>query len=450
MASQQPFPLIAPRSTERRLDHFDEQVYKADPSTLLYKFVDALCGTAGAGSLVSEALLARMGSAMETIYFNELDYIFGKLSFVSRTPAESYPYNPSADMLTSDQWDEVRIKDAWYRARITEFFTACTKGSTPDGVRACVHAALAVDADVYEIWRYKDNFGLTADLGRAEQTARNEIVVRPHKDELAPVEMRLLRDMLGKMISLDTVVTVNSQGLAVATPVPIAAACSDSTYYEVQKVVTPTPALDQLPPPEVLAIDLLPSEEWMFSGDPTVAPYAAFNITQESSYFYLVGGGTRSPIDSVTYGTLQSDGSVRSEAIFETYEPTGQYTDWIPWERADSPDNFPGGKYGRDPSHAPAYNTDGTPYIFRYASQEAYVAAKSAQVIALGGIADADHFKLPIAPSSQNKRPYLPEYAIAYSVPSRDSTISASLTAKRTTTYLPEPRDPSIFVRSTS
>lgn len=449
MASQNPFPLMPPRSTERRLDHFDEMVYKADSSTLIYKFVDALCGTAGAGALINEALLARMGAAMETIYFNELDFIFGKISFLSRSPAESYEYNPLTDMLTSDQWDEVRVKDAWYRQRITEFFTAVTKGSTPDGFRACVHAALGVDADIYEVWRYADNFGLTGSLGRAEQTARNEVVVRPHKEELTPQEMRLLRDMLAKMASIDTLVTINTVGLAVATPVPIAAACADSTYYEVQKVVTPTPAIEDLPPPEMLPIDLLTTEQWMFSKDPTLAPYAAFNISSEYSYYYLVGGGTRSPIDSVSYGTLREDGSVQPEANFETFEPTGQYTDWRFYETADSPDNYPGGKYGVYPSTGPAINPDGTPYRWPYDSQQDYVDAKRAEVLAMGGMADDTRYRMPITPTSQSRRPYLPEYAVAYAAPARESTISSSMTRRRPLTHTTEPNDPSIFVRTT-
>ncbi|QDH91762.1 hypothetical protein SEA_PHRAPPUCCINO_87 [Mycobacterium phage Phrappuccino] len=448
MATQAPFPLIAPRSTELRMAHFDEQIYKGDSSTLVYKIVDALCGTVGAGALVNEALLARLGAALETIYFNELDFIFGKMSFLSRSPAESYPYNPSQDLLTSEQWDEVRVKDAWYRARISEFFAACSKGSTPNGIRACVHAALAVDADIYEVWRYVDNFGITADLGRAETSARNEVVVRPHKDTLSPGEMRLLRDMLTKMASIDTLITIKPEGLAVHTPVPITGASADSTYYEVQKMVTPTPLLDNLPAPDLLAIDLLTTEQWMFSKDPTLAPYAAFNITSEYGYFYLVGGGTRSPIDSVTAGTLQADGSVRPEANFEVYEETGQYTDWIPYEKADSPDNYPGGKYGLTPYEAPAKNPDGSPYTWRYASQTAYVTAKSAQVIAMGGIANADHYKLPITAAAQNRRPYLPEYAVAFSAPARDSTVSSSLTRRRGVTASPERRDPANFVRA--
>lgn len=430
--------------------HFDEIVYKADPSTLLYKIVDALCGTAGAGALINEILLARMGSAMETIYFNELDYIFGKVSFISRSPAESYTYNPLTDLLTADQWDEVRIKDAWYRERIREFFTAATKGSTPEGIRAMTHAAIGVDADIFEVWRYADSLGILGDLGRAEYTARNEIVIRPHKDELSQGEIRLLRDMLTRTMAIDRIITVSTQGLAVATPVPIASATADSTYFEVQKVVTSTPVLDQLPPPELLPIDLIPSEQWMFTKDPAVAPYAAFNITQESSSYYLMSGGSRSPIDSVTYGTLQPDGSVMNEADFETFESTGQHTGWISYERADSPDNFPGGKYGLNPSTAPALNPDGSSYIFPFASQLDYVSAKSAEVLRLGGIADDVHYKLPIQNDNQTRRSYKAEYAVAYAAPARDSTVSSSLTRRRPLTALLELRSPGIFARTTT
>ena len=390
-----------------------------------------------------------MGAALDTIYHNELDFIFGKVSLLSRSPQETYTYDPGRDMLTSEQWDEVRIKDAWYRERIREFFAACSLGSTPQGVRACVHAAIGVDADVYEVWRYQDNFGITADLGRAELTARNEIVVRPHKTSIQPVEMRLLRDMLAKIISLDTIVTVNLDGLAISNPVPIAAACADSTYYEVQKVVTSTPALDDLPPPDLLPIDLLKTEQWMFSKDPTLAPYAAFNITQEYGYFYLAGGGSRSPIDSVTYGVLQPDGQVRAEVNFESYESSGQLTDWIAYERVDSPDNYPGGRNGLTPSSAPAKNPDGSPYIFPYQSQQEYVTKKIAEVTAMGGVADNLHYKLPLTAAAQTRRPYLPEYAVAYSAPARDSTVSSSLTARRSAGKVPS-EDLTLSVRQTA
>lgn len=448
MASQAPFPLMPPKSTDLRLDHFDEQVYTADSSTILYKFVDAICGDSGAGSLKKEIFIQRLSGALSGIYGSDLDYIFGNVHFLSRAPSESYPYNTMTQMLTSDQWDEVRVKDAWYRNRIREFFIAAGLGGTTDAIRQIVHAATSVDCDVMENWRYIDNFGLGSNVGRAPVSARNEVTIVPHKDQLDPKERRLLRDMLDKVMPQDTIMTINTAGLSVSSPVPIRAITADSTYYQVEKVVTGTPVLQDLPAPELLAIDLDPTEKWLFSSSPELAPYAQFNITSEYGYYYLASGGPRSPIDSVGYGTLQPDGSVKPEPPFEWYESTGQFTDWIEYEKADSPDNYPGGKFGIHPDSAPALNPDQSPYQFKYASQQDYINAKKAEVIAGGGFADDLRYRLSIEKSGVSKRTFTADLAIAYTAPVKDSTVTSSWTARKPRQITAEPRDPSAYVRS--
>ena len=472
MASQNAFPLMPPKSTELRLEHFDEQVYTADSTTTLYKLMDAMCGQSGSGTLKDEIFIQRLSGAISSIYGSDLDYIFGNMRFLSRSPDESYSYNTSIEMLTSDQWDEVAVKDAWYRARITEFFAASTAGGTADGVRLAVHAAVSVDCEVQEVWRYKDNYGLTTPLGRVptaemfvavdmatgfrsyfstyvnaqtfvasqptparwgiqREGPRTEAVVKPFKAALEPKERRLLRDMLDKITPQDTVITIDPQGLSVATPVTVRAVTADSTYYQVEKMVTGTPVLADLPAPEVLAIDLDPTEKWLFSRSPELAPYAQFNISQEYGYYYLTGGGPRSPIDAVTYGTLQADGSVVAEHPFQMFETTSQYTEWVEYEKADSPDNFPGGKFGITPETVPALNTDRSPYQFPYASQQEYVIEKKSAVLSIGGLADDVRYKLPIQRPSESKRTYTADLAIAYSAPARDSTVTSSYTCRR-------------------
>jgi hypothetical protein len=264
--------------------------------------------------------------------------------------------------------------------------------------------------------------------------------------------MRLVRDMLAKLCPVDTVVTVNPLGLAVASPVPVSAATASSTYFEVQKMVTATPVLSQLPPPELLPIDLLPSEQWLYDAqnDPVLAPYAAFNISSEFGYYYLVGGGSRSPIDSVTYGTLQSDGTVRTEHNYQVFNTTGQYTDKRPYDKADSPDNYPGGKFGIHPAEAPAKNPDGSNYIFGFASQQAYIDQKITEVQGLGGIADQDGYRMPITAPSDAAKVFYPEYAISYFPPSKDSDVTSAVTRRRgnTSTLTAEGRDPINFVRT--
>lgn len=416
--------MMPPKSTALRLEHFDEEIYNTDPDTVIFALVDALCGDSGAGSLKKEVFIQRLSAALEGMYFSDLDYVFGNMRVLSRAPSEAYSYAPTSEMLTADQWDEVRVKDAWFRSRIKDFFTACTLGSTPRGVRMMVQAAISANCTLYETWQYADQgyVGRSGSLG--------ELVIQPQKETLDPQENRLLRQMLDKIRSADAVFSISLQGLAVASPTPIAAASADSTYYEIQQLVTPTPDIAKLPPPELLPIDLDPTEQWLFSRSPEIAPYAAFNISQESSYYYLMSGGPRSPIDQVSYGTLQPDGSVTDEPPFTAFSSSVSYTDWTEYEIADAPDNFPGGKFGITPYAAPALNPDGTSYVFAYPSQADYIAIKKAEVLEAGGQADNLRYRLPVQ-SQQNRKVFTPDLAVAWNAPNRESTVTTSWTARR-------------------
>lgn len=466
MVTSNPFPYMVPKSTAVLLESFDPNVYTGTPDTVLYKFLDALCGNTGAGALVNQVFYANMVTSLQTIYFNDLDFIFGKISLMARSPSESYPYNPMIDQLTSYQWDEVMIKDAWYRARIVDFFKACSLGGTPDGLRMAVKAAIASDCDIYEIWRYKDNFHLTADLGRTppyegstlapmggvgRANGRNEVVIQPHKQNLSPGEMYLLRGMLDRIAPIDTVVTVNVNGLSVKTPVNAAGAAATSTYFEAQQVVTATPVMSQMPPPAMLPIDLLPSQTWLYqaqNGNSVLAPYAAFNMSQQSSSYYLATTATLSPIDTVTYGTLQGDGSIKSSQNYQSFATSGQLGPATPYDKADSPDNYPGGKFGMHPNTAPALNADSTPYVFPYQSQTQYVQEQMEKVLVQGGTANTTTYRLPVQQASTNAMTFYPIYAIATTAPANSSTVTQSVTATRgqTNQSTPEVRDPINFV----
>lgn len=425
------FPLMPPKSIEHRLAHFDQTAFVADPSTVVYRLVDALCGDAGAGDLKKSSTLDRLTNSIEGIFFSDLDYLFGRTGFLPRTEEESYPWDPKVDMLTSDQWDEVRVKDAWYRARVRDYFIAAGKGGTPEGLRLTVACSSSVASDIFEVWRYIDNFGITNSLGRAPVSTRSEVVITPHKAALGNKEHRLLRQMLHRIAPVDSVMTISLNGLAINTPMQVKTVAADSSYFEIQKEVTPTPILENLPPLETLAIDLRPSERWLLHGTPETAPYAAFNITQEYGYFYLASGGSRSPVDTVTYGTLQPDGSVKPERDFEQFETIEQYTGWLEYEIADSPDNYPGGKFGITPYSTPAKNPDGTAYQFPYASQQDYVDRTKAEVIAQGGQADDTRYRLPVVARSTTKKKYTPDLAVAWTPPVKDTTVTAPWVSTR-------------------
>jgi hypothetical protein len=243
------------------------------------------------------------------------------------------------------------------------------------------------------------------------------------------------------------VVTINPNGLAVNAPLPIRAAASDSTYFQVEKIVTGSPELASLPAPETLAIDLDPTEKWLFSKSPELAPYARFNITSEYGYHYLMSGGSRSPIDSVSYGTLQADGTVVDAPPLEQYQTVEQFGVWTNYEKADSPDNYPGGQYGLTPSVAPAVGPDGKDYRFPYASQAEYVAKKKAEVITLGGEANDVQYRLLVEKPSDFKRVYTADLAIASTAPVRDSTVTSSWTSRSRRISSSELRSPSLWNR---
>ena len=150
----------------------------------------------------------------------------------------------------------------------------------------------------------------------------------------------------------------------------------------------------------------------------------------------------------MSYGRLQPDGSVKPEPPFEWFETTGQFTSWTEYEKADSPDNYPGGKFGIHPDSAPARNPDQSPYQFKYASQQDYINARKAEILSIGGFADDIRYRLPIEKVSVSKRTYTADLAIAYTSPVRDSTVTSSWTARKPRRRKGELRDPGSFVRS--
>lgn len=427
LASEDPMPLIPLSSTLSKLDHFDSTVFKIDETTHLYKLVDALCGDVGAGSLKKELLNARLLKQIDTIQFGALDRLFSGSFNLPRLSSESYQYNPEVDMLDSEQWDEVYVKDAWYRARAKDFFTACSLGGTPDGIRMAVHAAIGTDCDLYEVWRYRDTFGIKKQLGRLSQSLRNEVVVAPHKADITPREKRLILEATDKIKPADSVITVDPDGLSVHTPVKVRGVGADSSYFEVQKTVTVSPELAKIPPPEYLAADIIDSEKWIFKATtPTKAPTAAYNSTQEYSLYYTYSDRNTSPISIVEY-KKSVNGTQSAERNYSIYSSTGQ--SWVPFGQADSPDNFPGGKYGLHPSFAPALNYDSTPYKFPYTSQAAYQAKVTQQVIAQGGTISSDGNSYTMdKPSTSVSKTFLPHMIFNDSIPSRDSKVTSSST----------------------
>lgn len=152
-----PLPYLVPRSILQKAAHFSEAYWKLDVDSIVFKILDALCRDAGAGNNKKALFISRLQTSLDSTYFQDLDsFYFGVLGF-PRHLSESYDFNPYSNALTAEQWIEVIIKDAKYRARCLDLMSALNHGGSPFGIRMACKAVLGVDCDVFELWKYIDS-----------------------------------------------------------------------------------------------------------------------------------------------------------------------------------------------------------------------------------------------------------------------------------------------------
>ena len=414
------WPFLAPKSPTLLMQHFDTTIYNVDPSSHLYRFVDALCGESGAGDLRKQYLLSRLGSSIEGTHFGDLDSIFSNLFSVPRLDVESYTYNPYTDMLTSDQWDEVYVKDQWYRARAKDFLAACQAGGTNEGFALMVRSVTGGTCDIYETWKFEDQ-----PVGRLPVYLRNEVVLAPHKESITQKEKWLLLHHLDKIKPVDVVLTIDVNGLAVHLPVAFRQVSSDNSYFEITKTVTPWPKLlSNIPPPEYLAEEIFAGETWLLNSGPQEAPTTAFNSCQEYSYFYKFSSTGEGQIDEVDY-MKQGSGDLTpvSEINYSTSDTSSSWGPWIGYPLADSPDNFPGGQSGATPLQAPALTLSGQPYVFSFPSQAEFVTEMISYLAGQGAQTTNSQYRLPISGTNTSRSTYAPEMSIPIEVPISGSSV---------------------------
>jgi hypothetical protein len=433
------FPYLAPRSTASRMVHFSQDVYNISASTHLYNLVDALCGDGGAGTLKKELLFANFEQNLNTIFFRDLDNIFGKIAGFWRYASETYTYDPANQMLTTDEWNEVMTKDAWYRQRIKDFMMALSLGGTPQGFIMMCRAALGVDCELYEVSYYVDSgFYSNVQLGRTNASLRNELVVQPHKSDLSAGDVYKLNGLFEQTRPRDTVVTIDPNGLALHIPIDTQNVAASSTYFQVEKNVTGVPDIAKLPANQQLAQDLQldPSYLWIQPGVSTPAPYPAWTTSQENSQYYVYSYDNNTAIDTIQY--CEDTGDVRKLhftpfSYYTTNEPAS-WGPWTPFDLADSPDNYPGGKNGQTPFSAPALNRSGTAYVFPYASQADFIAKQTNSIVALGGQVSGSNYRVPLTKyDDTDRRTWDPTLAVPLAPPTKDSTVQTGWVRRPTT-----------------
>jgi hypothetical protein len=270
--------LLAPSfASATRLDHFPEEIYDLSESSHLVRFLKALIGDAGAGQLRKRQLIARLQATLTSTYFYDLDRFYGALFGAQRGISGALPMDPYEGTATSDGWDDVDSFDALFRERVIKLAKAITLGGTVLGLQAMAEALTDVECDVYEIWALIDwqgatvaattwtavegTFGTWSSIegttwddiegrviyGNLGLDLRNEIVIRPKKtyDSSPDGQRQLAEDTWGILRVLnvlkpaDTVITVNTEGVALHHKVAIGSLVADSDYWEISARVLP-------------------------------------------------------------------------------------------------------------------------------------------------------------------------------------------------------------------
>jgi len=175
-------PLAGPPRIQELMDRFPESTYAQGPDTHLYKFLEALCGDAGAGLLRKQTYIARLQGEAEVISYRDLDSFYTTHFRFGRIRPEVYSFDTDVDALTPDEWSDVQLKDARYRHRAQKLFAATRLGSSPQGMAYAAEAGSGVECEVREHYLYifdqysDDPLGLEA---YGKSSAPGEFVVMP-------------------------------------------------------------------------------------------------------------------------------------------------------------------------------------------------------------------------------------------------------------------------------
>lgn len=405
-------PIVSNLSMDALMAHFSDDVFDKTPTSHMRHLLEAIAGPAGFGELLRQSVEDWLDGGVETAWLGFVDRLFAQIYGLPRIWDETVAFDPTDALVTTDEYDQVLIAEAWYKARFVDLMRAMNCGGTVKGFKYAVRAITFGECDLYETWRYAAH---DFEVGRLGHTLYNEVVIAPY-NTFTPFQRDLLLRVLDRIKPANVVVTVEPLGLAVDVAHPIRSVSATSSAFEVVRTLTNAVDNSVLPPtadmyagPAPHGYDTLPG---LGIGQSAEVPLPVMNHVQEYGEYYVCDASNASQIEAVTYGQSEDGVSV---------EPADDWTDrvtdvrWSAWRRfawADSPDNYPGGKYGQHPKTAPALAKDGSPYVFEWESQEAYETAEGARIVDGGGEVSGHTYRTVLSRSTSSVT-YLPEMAVA-------------------------------------
>lgn len=325
--------LIPDYRIRRRLDHFPEDLYDLRAESHLSRFLSALLGDSGAGSVRKRYLIARLQSAWQSTHFFDLDRFYGAIFGAQRFTTEQLRLNPYTDTATQMEWEDVQSRDTRYRERIFALAKAIPMGGTPVGLRAAAEAITGVECEIYESWKgidyslahgyrlpgaprtwgevqndfqtYDDADGVIWDevsyeggsAAAASQATfpgdRAEFVIRVKKNySTTPESLQeraedeyAVRQVLNRLKPANMLLVIDTSGIAQHEPLALAGCYSDSNYYEVLARVTPHVSANVNLSP-VYPVSSAQAREGIIPSDEHVIPRPIFTQPQGTSWSY--------------------------------------------------------------------------------------------------------------------------------------------------------------------
>lgn len=184
-------PLGGPSHPQNYLDRFPEEVYNKTIDSHLVRFMYSLLGPSGIGWLQKNYFEARLLLEEYGIETFDLDTFYGNPLRFPRILEEHYDEDPKG-LLPREKWEEIRAKDAAYRARALDYVRGMRLGNTPGGIALVARSGLGHEVEIVEHYKWiydqhtDDPLGLQR-FGKTDTTS--EFVVLPRR-ELAQSEVQ--------------------------------------------------------------------------------------------------------------------------------------------------------------------------------------------------------------------------------------------------------------------
>jgi hypothetical protein len=313
-------PLNAPNAFRHHLYRFGEH-YDLSVDSHLYRFLLALCGEGGAGSLKKEMLFTKLQQRLDSTYFRDLDRLYGSPLGLPRLSAEIYTVDPHNDALTQEQWRDVKAKDAVYRNRCLTWMRALIAGPTKKGLQLAAEAALGVECDIVEQYAYLDNQDSDDPLtltNYGTTGSRSEFIIIPRAPSISMEERRRTMALLDRLRPVNSLPTLSAVGDNIRIDRPALTVDSTSESFYITRTVTGRQDVDWPEPDPGLGL-------WIVAGEGREAPTTAFADKSETVTFVTIDSITASSEHTGSFNKQQRDLFVHLSSTldpFLSYEAT--------------------------------------------------------------------------------------------------------------------------------